>query len=589
MRRWQGWMVLGLAVIGVAACSPQVPAGFVTDTPSRPGTDLSASPTLAPTRETPTLTPTVGAGPCRAEVSEEAVAYEFPRFDSQIFATMPPGMPLLVEGRTMDGWLGFDPGIPQAANVGPFRLRWLPPGPSVHLEGECDALPVVEAPPAGYCFQMGMGDIPLYAEPDSGSDVVATLPAEGYAALVDRRDADWYLLDLGIGSEQRDLQGWMEGFYLNVGGDCGPPLFPSSLEGLALAPLPAGSPLVLQQVLMVGPSQGWAVGGVEGERNRLFATDDGGVTWREVTVPLGVLNFEAPETVSLHLILAEARQLRLALFPEGQGAGPAPYLFALSDNGGLSWRFWQPLDLEAGEGPPLVTFLSPLDAWLLHEGIAGAGQHFYYLYRTRDGGQSWRTLQAPPESLSPCHKTGLAFAEGGRGWMTQACPFEYPEGISVEVTEDGGVTWERLFLPPPPGLEAFPAEAAFCQTEQPTVGEGGRLFVVLRCFPVGDGQAQAFLYRTADSGGTWEADAYPGGSLLAVAGRLISLGREIYLSQDDGAAWLLVKEVNWDGQFSFVDAQRGWAVAREGEESALVFTEDGGRTWRLLEPVVAGP
>ena len=45
--------------------------------------------------------------------------------------------------------------------------------------------------------------------------------------------------------------------------------------------------------------------------------------------------------------------------------------------------------------------------------------------------------------------------------------------------------------------------------------------------------------------------------------------------------------MDWEGQFSFVDAMAGWAVARSVDESALVRTLDGGRTWELLEPIIS--
>ena len=38
--------------------------------------------------------------------------------------------------------------------------------------------------------------------------------------------------------------------------------------------------------------------------------------------------------------------------------------------------------------------------------------------------------------------------------------------------------------------------------------------------------------------------------------------------------------------YSFVDEQYGWAVARQGEDFALVRSADGGRTWQQLEPTV---
>ncbi len=68
-----------------------------------------------------------------------------------------------------------------------------------------------------------------------------------------------------------------------------------------------------------------------------------------------------------------------------------------------------------------------------------------------------------------------------------------------------------------------------------------------------------------------------------------AVARQIYQTLDGGRTWRLIKSVTWDGQFSFVSAELGWAVARSGEERALVQTADGGRTWQLLDPVVGAP
>jgi photosystem II stability/assembly factor-like uncharacterized protein len=60
----------------------------------------------------------------------------------------------------------------------------------------------------------------------------------------------------------------------------------------------------------------------------------------------------------------------------------------------------------------------------------------------------------------------------------------------------------------------------------------------------------------------------------------------MYRSEDRGLTWTLLKQVAWDGQFSFVGPMNGWAVARDEGEIALVHTIDGGTTWQLVEPVL---
>jgi photosystem II stability/assembly factor-like uncharacterized protein len=47
-----------------------------------------------------------------------------------------------------------------------------------------------------------------------------------------------------------------------------------------------------------------------------------------------------------------------------------------------------------------------------------------------------------------------------------------------------------------------------------------------------------------------------------------------------------LKDLNWEGQFDFIDASNGWAVAHAGDQIALVRTTDGGRTWDELDPMI---
>jgi hypothetical protein len=133
-----------------------------------------------------------------------------------------------IEGRTANGWLGFDPGVAQAANVGAFRLRWLDPEDPVRLEGDCDAVPKVVGPVPGVCYTMPMEETHVYQSPDTASAVVATMNWGDYAMVLgwtpdEDGDGvrDWAkidLLDLGekLGFDQPF---WVEGSTLNLNGE----------------------------------------------------------------------------------------------------------------------------------------------------------------------------------------------------------------------------------------------------------------------------------------------------------------------------------------------------------------------------------
>jgi photosystem II stability/assembly factor-like uncharacterized protein len=64
-------------------------------------------------------------------------------------------------------------------------------------------------------------------------------------------------------------------------------------------------------------------------------------------------------------------------------------------------------------------------------------------------------------------------------------------------------------------------------------------------------------------------------------------GGEIYHSIDGGQSWKLVISTAWQGTPDFVDTNTGWVVARIADKSALVYTVDGGKSGRDLNPTVA--
>jgi hypothetical protein len=145
--------------------------------------------------------------------------YQRPFPDANVFGVLASGESIQPAALTADGWIGFDPGTAQAANVGVFRLRWVPPGETTSFEGDCLALPVVVGPPVGVCFLMAMEQITVYAAPDSTSGEVATLQSEDYAAVLGRFES-WLQVDLAESSLGLDLPGWVIGEFANFNGPC---------------------------------------------------------------------------------------------------------------------------------------------------------------------------------------------------------------------------------------------------------------------------------------------------------------------------------------------------------------------------------
>ena len=163
-----------------------------------------------------------GAGPaepCELIAEREVTVYTRPDSSAAVFGLMQPGFRARVEGRTPDGWWGFEPGVAQAANVGVFRLRWLEGSSAVRVEGWCGEVPGVAGPPAAVCFTMPMDEVQGHAEPDLSSEVVATLLFGDYAAVLGMSD-DWAEVGLSLGSTGMDITGWVPASTLNMNGPC---------------------------------------------------------------------------------------------------------------------------------------------------------------------------------------------------------------------------------------------------------------------------------------------------------------------------------------------------------------------------------
>jgi hypothetical protein len=159
------------------------------------------------------------SGPCTYTANADVTIYTRPDTAADVFSEQGAGFSILVSARAAGGWLGFDPGVAQAANIGPFRLRWLPPR-SGTLSGSC-SLPLVWAPQAGVCYDMPMDTTNVYASPDSSSAVLFVLDLGEFAAILGTSpDGNWVQVDLGPGNTGSNVTGWVSASSLNVSGPC---------------------------------------------------------------------------------------------------------------------------------------------------------------------------------------------------------------------------------------------------------------------------------------------------------------------------------------------------------------------------------
>jgi photosystem II stability/assembly factor-like uncharacterized protein len=169
-------------------------------------------------------------------------------------------------------------------------------------------------------------------------------------------------------------------------------------------------------------------------------------------------------------------------------------------------------------------------------------------------------------------------------------------GAFLFQTSDAGQTWQPVTLPAPAKtIDLFSDPLIYCGTQSPVFSSPQEGRLILRCFNTSQDPyiTLYFLYTTRDGGVTWTSSTSPAGTLDFTTGENgWALGRDLFRTTDGGQTWSKVKSVNWDGQFSFVSDELGWAVARAETDTAmliaLVQTTDGGITWTEIKPLI-GP
>lgn len=123
----------------------------------------------------------------------------------------------MLAAQTTDGWVGFNPGTAQAANVGIFRLRWVRAYEAFGLGKSCGQLPVVQAPPLG-CLLMAQHATTVRRQPASGAAPLSTIPTGSYAQVVKSAvgPAKW----LAVLVPGQSVPGYVALADANLTGDC---------------------------------------------------------------------------------------------------------------------------------------------------------------------------------------------------------------------------------------------------------------------------------------------------------------------------------------------------------------------------------
>lgn len=300
---------------------------------------------------------------------------------------------------------------------------------------------------------------------------------------------------------------------------------------------PAGShPGRLVAVDFADPEHGWAAaeeGNEPHPRSALYATSDGGRTWKRTPIRLpvqyGQVGNASFSAVGPHLVYALVRK-------SGDTSQSAGYTYVSRDGG----RHWHRLP----EPPPhagQIVFTDARDGWMAEEGPEPA------VYRTVDGGRHWGEVRLPrPPGLAKARTDYLAprFEADGHGIL--AATYDNYEQRAVTVlysTADFGRHW------------TLAASARLLVKGDPVVFAYG-----------GDDSVLTAIYETPQLG------------LLNVDGGTAPLAGTGLLTEY--SPWLSFSGSE-DG-FGRIDTERCDVTAKRAkckDVNSLYFTADGGATW----------
>ena len=264
----------------------------------------------------------------------------------------------------------------------------------------------------------------------------------------------------------------------------------------------------------------------------LFATEDAGLTWRDVTPPQLDVMWESVLTLDFvtpsdGFVVTFNPALGSELWVSTDGGKEWAYAF---DVGGTFHH--------AGDAAT-IDFVDATDGFLYMFSAAGTGCGS--VAASHDGGQSWtfgvnECLPQPGE---------IRFDDASTGWLGGQAHGMNSQPGDLFRTTDGGVTWDAIRLAVPQELDF-----ALARVDLPTFfGDQGLVAVTMLDGPV-------VVFSSSDHGASWIFETII----------------------DTGA---LSKPNPRPSEVSFANADTWWIATSFDTETETLLSTDRGKTWHL--------
>jgi photosystem II stability/assembly factor-like uncharacterized protein len=343
------------------------------------------------------------------------------------------------------------------------------------------------------------------------------------------------------------------------------------------APVEINAPIVdapsLVSIHFLNELDGWGV-----TETQIIRTNDGGVTWYNVTPPNVT---ETGYSVKMFVLDNAHAWVQKPDFDNYPNSG---FLYRTID-GGITWTN---LTTPFSEGQ--IQFLDADNGWALANLGAGAGSNAVAVHQTTDSGASWsqKYTNDPNDPNAGDSlplgglKSGIAPISMQTAWIYGVT---YSSGsVYLFRTDDGGANWSLVSLPLPPGTENSELGIDPGQMKFVSPNDG---FIVVRF--AGD-ISQAAVYTTQDAGNTWllTPTLIPdGGSadFMSAEEMVMYNGNQFYVTHDSARTWSIIPpDVKFGETFAmmdFVNTSTGWVLTIDptSDQRSLYRTNDGGATW----------
>ena len=379
-----------------------------------------------------------------------------------------------------------------------------------------------------------------------------------------------------------------------------------------LTPLPTLNPnssIPLVNIYMKDYLNGWGIS----EDGHIVHTKDGAVSWKDVTPPQGAYDENG-----------------FFAF-DGQIAWASPYCFGYltghgqlckeepnqtnvwaTQDGGSTWAESSPIclatvcnDFIASNAgyvsmlPKSIRFTNTQHGWILISRGSHMEQDSYNGFYTSDGGKTWKFLVSEfTNNIIFGTATALQPLGGESTFLFFRPPFTQEVGNNLRyfLSNDGGENWndDYIYFEFPTNPIGNPVwDNLDCGTIESKAIPSLVLDLTQECKYVNDNNRKVkyFIHLHSENGGqTWNYWQQTGDVDFLndkLGWQLVAKDKDAHELQqtlDGGHTWSIIKTVEWDGKLNFINEKIGWALAyKQGSaDMAVVYTDDGGKTWRIL-------